>query len=336
LQIWALRDDRVGSSKQAEALARKLGGTVTSRRVVYNALIHLPNLVKPYATGINFKKSDELRSPVEPPDLIVSAGRRPAGVAIFLRRYFLAKFNKKVKLITILNPNYNFKNFDLVVLPLHDRMRHRINRENVLYINGSLCSPEIPVTAEARNHWDRVLERAKPPFFSLMIGGDVKRHRMDPLKFGLMVRKVSSYVLDRGGTLLLSTSRRTSAACLEETRRWLSCDYFLYDWVEKDSLPNPYYLFLERSSMVFVTGDSISMISEIVTTGKPTYLYMPEELRGTKQESFCRALFNLGVAREIDQGEEDMEEFSCGQPLDELGKVSQFIKNNILDNAAAL
>ncbi|MDR2777582.1 MAG: mitochondrial fission ELM1 family protein [Rickettsiales bacterium] len=326
----------MGSSKQAEVLARALGGNVVVKNVIYNPLICLPNLVRPCGVGINFKKSDSLLSGVEAPDVIVSAGRRLAGATIFLRRYFESKFSRRVKIVTILNPNYNFRNFDLVILPLHDRVRHRIRDKNVLYINGSLCGPEIPVARSVRDHWEGGLESSRAPFFSLMIGGDTKGCRIDPVKLGLVVRKISNYTDDRGGTLLVSTSRRTSETCLREAKKWLRCDHHIYEWAENSTIPNPYYLFIEKSNLVFITGDSISMISEVIAMGRPSYVYMPDEFQGTKQENFCKNLFDTGMARRIDQSDSVVEEFVNNIAPNELENVSKFVKNNILGYAPTL
>ncbi|MDR1425475.1 MAG: mitochondrial fission ELM1 family protein [Rickettsiales bacterium] len=329
MQIWVLRDNKIGSNRQAEVLAKALGSNVTNKNIVYNMFMCLPNVIRPWKLGINFKKSDNLLSDNEIPDIIISAGRRLAGVAIFLKKYFKTGLNRKIKLISILNPNCNFRNFDLVILPLHDKARHSNNNGNVIYINGSLCDTEISVTDQVKNYWHKKLEGAKTPFFSLLVGGDVKGHRMDPVKFALMVRKVSNYVSDMEGTLLLSTSRRTNNLCMEKAKKWLKCDHYLYKWTENDDIPNPYYLFVEKSSIIFITGDSISMISETVTAGKSTYVYMPSELGGTKQESFCKNLFEKDMAREIDQSENIIEEFKGDEPLNELKNVLKFIENNV-------
>ncbi|MDR1494666.1 MAG: mitochondrial fission ELM1 family protein [Rickettsiales bacterium] len=327
----------MGSSKQAKALARALGGSVTIKNIVYNPFIHLPNIIKPYRIGVNFKESSNLLSGQEAPDIIIFGGRRLAGIGIFLRKHFESKFNKKVWLIAILDPNYDFKSFDFVILPLHDKINFRRNRDNVVYINGSLCDPRISVADSVRDYWNKKLENARTPFFSLMIGGNVRQRKMDPLKLGSMVRKVSAYVAKKKGTLLVSSSRRTGAACLEETRKSLDCDHYIYEWAENSCVPNPYYLFVEKSSAVFITGDSISMVSEVATMGRPTYiLYVPEEFAGLKQERFCKSLEEAGLAKKISPNSGPIEEFQDNRSLNELERLSELIKNNILGHAAAL
>ncbi|MDR3078541.1 MAG: mitochondrial fission ELM1 family protein [Rickettsiales bacterium] len=337
MRIWSLRDERVGSSKQAEALARGLDAAAVVKNVVYGPLIALPNIIRPCGVGVNFSKSDDLLSAGDPPDVVVFAGRRLAGVAIFLKRHFWLKFARRVRLIAILNPNWGFRNFDLVILPLHDRHGFSGNRSNVVYINGSLCDSRIPPIDQLRAHWGEKLEARRPPFFSLLVGGDTRQCKINPTKLGSMVRKVSSYVAGRGGTLLVSSSRRTGAACLGEVKKSLDCDSLIYEWQDGGDRPNPYYLFIEKSAMVFITGDSIAMISEVATLGKPIYvLYLAEEFAGLKQERFCRNLVDLGVIRIIGPDSGSLEEFSNNRPLNELERVLELVRDNILGHATAL
>ena len=58
--------------------------------------------------------------------------------------------------------------------------------------------------------------------------------------------------------------------------------HYLYDWtwehdsrnIMKSELGNPYYAMLRISDFFVVTGDSISILSEVCSTGKPVYVYM--------------------------------------------------------------
>ncbi|MDR2781423.1 MAG: mitochondrial fission ELM1 family protein [Holosporaceae bacterium] len=334
--IWSLEDGKVGSSKQAGSLARALDSAAVTKKIVYTPLIGIPNLIRPLWVGIDFKNSDNIVSVAaeEVPEVLVFAGRRSAGAALFLKKYFLSKFGKKVKLIAILNPNYNFKHFDLVILPMHDVASGKGKTGgNVMYINGSLCNAILPPLDSVEDYWNNELNGSEEPFFSLMVGGDTKNSRIDPVKFGIILEKISGYVIGRNGTLLVSTSRRTSFACLEEIKEHLRCHHHLYEWSVDSHIPNPYYLFIKRSSMVFLTGDSISMVSEVATIGKPIYVYMPSELSGKKHIRFLKNLVESGIAREIEADTNTIEKFGSSETLNELDRVSRFVKNNILNNA---
>ncbi|GHU26584.1 hypothetical protein FACS1894152_1500 [Bacilli bacterium] len=329
LLIWSLKDERVGSSKQAEFLAKSLGGCdVMVKNVVYNILIGIPNIIRPCKVGINFKKSDELLNQ-NPPDIIIFGGRRLAGLAVYLKKYFLSQFNKNVKLICILNPNYSFKHFDLVLLPVHDGIEQN-KYGNIMHINGSLCDASVHETELEKTCWNQKLENVNEPFFSLMIGGDTKNKKISPENFGLVVKQISEYVQSVGGTLLISTSRRTGSSCLEETLANLKCNYFIYNWATDSDVPNPYYFFIRKSSMVFLTGDSIAMMSEVATMNRPMYIYMPDELCGKKHIKFCNYLITTGIARQIELSGAKIEQFEMATKLNELEKVSEFIKKQFL------
>ena len=90
---------------------------------------------------------------------------------------------------------------------------------------------------------------------------------------------------------------------------------------------NPYYAFISLSDVVFLTADSISMIAEITTIGKPIYAYKPQELLEEKHSKFCNLLINKNIIREIQVGDniENISTFQFEKP-NEL----EYIKNEIL------
>ena len=66
------------------------------------------------------------------------------------------------------------------------------------------------------------------------------------------------------------------------------------------NIPNPYYIFLDKSEVVFVTCDSISMVSEIATFGKSLYLYLPIEVIGKKHIEFYKNMLQRNIAKKFD------------------------------------
>ncbi len=331
MKVWALKDFRIGSSKQTDFLAKKLSNDIIEKNIEYTRLIAIPNCIKPYKIGIDFEESDNLLNLKEEeyPDIIVFAGRRLAGIAIYLKKYIFKKFKKEVKIISILNPNYSFKNFNLVLLPEHDEgIKDKFN--NILRFEGSLCNPDVTAVIDdkTKDFWEDKLKNYNKPYYFFVVGGNTKNKKFDIVKFAELVKQISSFVKKHNGTLLISTSRRTTDNYIKVIEKNLNCSYFLYKW-GKSAFLNPYYYFVKEGKISFVTGDSISMITEIITIGKPVYVYMPDESLEKKHISFCNSLLNKNLIRKIELSNGDnFEEFET-KSINELDRVADYIKSHL-------
>ena len=329
MKILVLSDFKIGSSKQAIALGSSMSEKVEIKNIVYNKLMFLPNYLKGKIVGVNLEKSDNFLNLEEYPDYVIFSGRRLAGVALTIKKNALAK-NQNVKLISILNPNYNFNKFDFVVLPEHDSKK---KGDNVISINGSLCGINKENIEKNASCWKENLLREKvyKPYISLFIGGDTNNKILNSEKFGNMIKNLSNIVNNKNYSLLITTTRRTNSDCLRELKRNLKCSYYLYDWKyeqdkpEGEKLLNPYLGFLEMSDIVIVTGDSISMVSEVLSTGKTCYVYTPYEVLGKKHLRFLDNLKYKNYLKEFNYESTSLTRFTYSA-LNELEKV----KNKIL------
>lgn len=326
MKIWLLKDFKVGSSKQAEFLARSFTDDVVIKNIEYTKYIKIPNIIKPLKLGINFKKSDNILNDDNYPDIIIFSGRRLAGLAIYLKKYIYKKSKKIIKLISILNPNYSFKYFDFVVLPTHDKViKDKYN--NILTFDGSLCINNLSEKQKDIEFWTEKLEKYNKPFYSLMIGGNTRKGELNTDNFIKILDLISNFVKQSNGTLLISTSRRTPQNCIDIlTEKNIKCDYYLYKFGEVGVI-NPYYAFIDLSDIVFLTADSISMIAEIATIGKPIYAYKPQELLEEKHNKFCNLLINKKIIQEI-QIENNINDINVFQ-FDKPNEL-EYVKNEIL------
>lgn len=330
MKVWALKDQRIGSSKQTVFLAHELSDDVIEKYIEYNSFISLPNCLKFKTTGVDFGKSDKVLNLKgnEYPDVIVFAGRRLAGIAIYLKKYILKKFKKKIKLVSILNPNYSFRYFDFVLLPQHDKqIKDKYN--NIVRFEGSLCKINLNniIDKKTEEYWQNNLKECKKPFFIFMVGGNTKNKKFNLNEFKELVRYISSFVKKQNGTLLVSTSRRTTDELIKIIENNLECDKFVYKWA-RNSLFNPYYYFIREGNIIFITGDSISMIAEIATAGKSMYVYVPEKSLESKHIAFCNSLINKKVIRRLDLSTDNIEEYEV-KSINEIKRIADYIKLNL-------
>ena len=134
MKVLVLTDLKIGSSKQAIALGNELSDKVMVYEVKYNCFIKIPNIIRFGLWGVDIDKHQLAELISFNPDVIVFSGRRLSNLALYLKR----KLSIKPKLITITNPEVNFKEFYKVILPYHDKeIEDRYS--NILRIEGSLC-----------------------------------------------------------------------------------------------------------------------------------------------------------------------------------------------------
>lgn len=331
--VWILTDNRIGSNNQSIAVGESLSDNCVKKNIVYNKFIFLPNLIRQNTLlGINRKKSDNIYDNL--PDVVICAGRRLSSVALNIKK----RSKGKAFVINIMHPNLNFGKFDLVILPKHDCTSSNIlnKYQNIIETNGTLNRVNREKIAEENNKWNDFFKDYKHPLFSLIIGGDTKDYKFNPDDFGNMVKKLSDIVSKVNGSLLITTSRRTSDLCVEKMKSNLHCEYYLYDWKfendeansNKNELGNPYYALLGISDFLIITGDSMSMVSEGCSTGKPVYIYMPENSMAKKHKLFCNNLIQNGLAKEFNNSIDNIESYEY-TPLDEISRIKNIINSKL-------
>ena len=82
------------------------------------------------------------------------------------------------------------------------------------------------------------------------------------------LRRLAAEVAAAGGTPYVTTSRRTPRAVVEHLRTQLPERGRLFEWTP-ESADNPYFALLGLADGFIVTGDSVSMLAEVVRARKP-------------------------------------------------------------------
>jgi UDP-N-acetylglucosamine 2-epimerase len=99
------------------------------------------------------------------------------------------------------------------------------------------------------------------------------RHsRIDCWRSAERVAEAVNTLQQRDGSLIVATSRRTDPAVTKAVREVLSASSRLVD----GAFPR-FPVLLNEADEIFVTGDSVSMLSEAILTGKPVGLVPIEQ-----------------------------------------------------------
>lgn len=294
-KVWVLVDSRAGNSNQAKALASLLGLKYEVKELKYNALSALPNALKNGSIELTKKTKSEIYSE-KLPDIVISAGRRMASVALGIKR---EKPNSKI--IQIMHPTSSLKYFDVLILPEHDKRPDYKFISKTILINGAICYYDKDRVDQDKKYWQKKLKpSAYPkPVIAVLIGGKSKSCNLSLDFAAKFFEQIRSVAHEKKASVLISTSRRTPTYVIEYFKKQLDESfrqpYYLYNPAEGGE--NPYRGFLALADYIVVTGDSISMCSEAIYTQKPTYIAYDENNIGRKHYKFINGLFAENYAR---------------------------------------
>lgn len=281
---WVLTDGKPGMENQCLGLAEAVGASPVVKRIALRSPWRQATPYLPISLRAALKAGSDPLSPPWP-DLLITSGRQAVGLALAIRR----KSGGRTFCVHIQNPGVPFFRFDLVVLPRHDRKAGA----NVLLSRGALHRVTPQRLAEAAARFAPRLTHIPRPRAAVLIGGSNGVYHLTPTVMGDVAERLALLARDRGIGLLVTPSRRTGAdneAILRARLRDLPAE--IWD----GSGENPYFAYLGLADCVIATCDSVSMISEAASTGKPVYVI---ELEGgsAKFRDFHRMLYEDGVAR---------------------------------------
>lgn len=317
-EIWVLGDNRVGTKVQAIALAEVMKLGYELKDIRYNIFGRLPNfllMLNPIHINREFFASINL---TKLPKIIISAGRRTAPLALYLKE----KSGNKLKVIQIMRPDCHYSKFDLIVIPQHDNIRQESS--NVVRIIGSLNNVKAKIVDGGKELYNQYLDIKR--FIAVMVGGNTKNYEFsnnDAILLSSLLSKISS---NHSLPLFISFSRRTSWQVKQIIRANFTSPNIIYDPEEEKF--NPYFCMLGCADYIISTADSISMCSEAASSGKPLYIFLPDDFKSKKHRAFIQQLINLGIARKLDSSISLLEDYPY-KPLYEVEKISEIIKSNI-------
>lgn len=157
------------------------------------------------------------------------------------------------------------KDFTFIFAPEHDK--NKFNAPNIHYTVGCPHFVTREKLDSAYQKWHDKFSTLPHPVTAVIIGGAIKKHPFSLENAEQLAFAVKNLKKKEGGSLLITTSRRTGTAAEEKIMSTLNAfPHYAYLWGTKDE--NPYLGFLACADNIVVTGDSVSMCSEATATGK--------------------------------------------------------------------
>jgi mitochondrial fission protein ELM1 len=271
--IWVLADPRAGTAAQALGIAERLRLPFAVRQLAFSPLAALPNAL----LGASRLGLREAGWQPPWPSLVIAAGRRSAPPALWLAR-------RGARLVHAMRPGMAQARFDLLVLPRHDTPA---SAPNVLEILGA---PHRVTPAKLAAAAGRFANLPRPRV-ALLLGGPVRTVGLAADAAGALAAQVAA----EAGSVLATTSRRTGHTATEAVAAALApVPHALHRFGQAGE--NPYLAILADADAIVATGDSISMISEALTTPARIHIAGLPGTSGPRHRAFHASLFAAGQA----------------------------------------
>jgi hypothetical protein len=281
---WVVSDGKAGMEVQCHGLAEALGFDPVVKRIAMRwpwRWMPPPLISNPLArTDL---AADSLAPPW--PDVLIASGRQTVALSMAMRK----QSGGRTFTIQVQNPAVDPANFDVVVAPRHDRL----SAANVIVTTGGLNRVTEARLAAAEAQLGTAYAHLPHPRVAVLIGGNSKTHRLSAAAARRLGEQLADLAHRKGAGLMVTPSRRTgeaNVAILRQALAGLSAE--IWDGTGE----NPYYAFLALADSIIVTSDSVNMVSEAATTGKPVFTV---DLAGgsSKFRRFHEAMRAEGITR---------------------------------------
>ncbi len=285
INILILSDGKAGHLNQSLAIAKRIKGAEIK-------------IVKP---GWN-KISKLLKIKA---DLVISTGAK-----LVFYNYFLGKLKGAKRIVCQRTSPFPSFLFDLVILPFHDLYPKDLGfdatKSHIMVVSGApnLISPEYVEKEAIRLKKDfSLLEK---DYLGLIFGGDSRYFYLDKEKTLQILENSLLLAKERNLSLLVTTSRRTKKEVedfiYQKTKNENLVSLFIPASKQKES---PVAGILGLSKLVIVTGESVSMVSESASSGRPTLAVRIKKKvkKITKQDIFLKNLERKNYIKAVEVGE---------------------------------
>ena len=252
-------------------LARAVGWDFEAKRIVVHPQWREGKpRVRPSLEHVDLEHSDPLEAPW--PDLVITAGRRLCSVGLWIKQASAGR----TRLVLVGKPRRLLAEIDLAVVAAHYVLPEGPNvaRHDLPLMH---VDPESLEAATAA--WRPRLADLPRPLTALMVGGPTGGLRFDLETARTLFEQTLEGVEAAGGSLYVTTSRRTPPEVLQMLERECAAlaaqgriRLFAFD-PDADAGENPYHGLLGLADHFVVTTDSISMMVEVARLGRSLSLF---------------------------------------------------------------
>jgi hypothetical protein len=300
--VWIVSEGSPGHVSQSGGLADALSAVVPLRTVTVKGRTTVRGWLRPVIRRIMgpqgrralseklLRRVADVDIPADgsPPDLIISSG----GKSVFTAKTLAGRYGVPYVFIGERKP-FPAEWFHTVISPVPgESSANSIDVELI----------PTPVTPEMIAQKGTV----QRGIWCMIIGGASRSHRFSEKDWIDLAEGMNALAKRENIRWLLTTSRRTGPQVETVIKKYLGADVIedAIWWAEKPR--RELYEFMARSEVLFVTQDSVTMISEAVSAGKPVVAIRPsgsDSASGSFVWSYFKRLESNGRIVRIRTGE---------------------------------
>lgn len=261
-----------------------------------NALLAV---AKQFDSAPKLVHSEQLELLEEVPEIIFHALGNPDEIDALVE---FKKQHRAVKIVNFGDPMKSRGSFDMIVASGHMQIEPHVADIVADGVPSLKSSSEISHQVEK---FSSIFESSERPVITVLVGGNAKASVFTPAHAELLAKQLNKLKAIYNATLLITNSRRTSDEVVEtllSNLKFDSSDRF-FD-IKKSRMKvgdsfvdfpeNPFDAMLGRGHYVVVTGDSMSMISDSLHLGKPTYIFAAQGSLEDRHRAFIIKQANKG------------------------------------------
>ena len=287
-EVLIITDGKAGHLRQSEGVAKLVSQQLSRRGLKTNLSIREVEFRSKISRGIfnlfHYRLSCLLKALTAnsgsslanlKPDIIISAGGTMSMI-----NYLLAQENQ-AKSICLMRPKaLSLKKFDLVVVPQHDQIRVNLQNKNknVVITEGALNlidSDYLQQKSKRLEESGLLKGSLLNPCIGMLIGGNSRNFSISAGIIQELARQVKEVSDQLKASILISTSRRSSPAVEEQIKSEFSgyarCQLLII--ANANNNPDVVGGILGLSSIIIISPESISMISEAVAAKKHVLVF---------------------------------------------------------------
>jgi mitochondrial fission protein ELM1 len=262
---WVILSDKRGDNGQVETIVDALSWPVEHKYVHMRPeyVLGKPRY-RPSLDHLDLSRSD----PIDEgpwPDLIITVGRRPSMVALWVRQ----QSGNRTKIVLVGKPSGHMLDFSLVIASAENQMPPM---HNFVPITLPLMRIEPEDVAGAAQAWRERFATLPKPLIAMLIGGETNPFIMNRKVAQDLVATAHAVVDELGGTPYVTTSRRTNPEVVALLRDELPASAQFFEW-SAEAEDNPYRALLGSADGFIVTADSVSMMVEVIYLHKPLAIF---------------------------------------------------------------
>ena len=323
IKVWILCDHHDGSNSQCIGIAQKLCndyGTINQADLQGRKLDE-------------FVKKEILGAPKSQRTVLISANPEVRDTAIRIKSLAGDRlFN--VHLCS--TRASEARSFDLQAFCEAPSMPLSVMKDRILPNLVGIAHKITPEKIEqGKQEWEQQFSGLQKPVIALIVGGDVTpTHHFTAAMAKKLGREVNEYAKRNHASLIVTNSRRTSPEATQALSEEITVPCYMYD--KHKNPENPYFGILGIADAFIVTGDSLSLMCEACSTGKPVYCYPLQHIEMPMHGFVQHQLVNTGRIHSF-EAKGTLENWSY-EPLDIAGEIADAIREriNIISKQTAL